>query len=45
MKPDIYKDNVIVHDMEYRRTHIKGGRCFFIVVTYRREKLFNSLKK
>jgi putative transposase len=28
--------------MEYRRSHIKGGRFFFTIVTYKREKLFNS---
>jgi putative transposase len=28
--------------MEYRRSHIKGGRFFFTVVTYKREKLFNT---
>jgi putative transposase len=30
--------------MEYRRSHIKGGSFFFTVVTYKREKLFNSTK-
>ena len=28
--------------MEYRRTHIKGGRFFFTVVSYRREKIFTT---
>jgi putative transposase len=30
--------------MECRRSHIKGGRFFFTVVTYKREKLFCSAK-
>jgi putative transposase len=30
--------------MEYRRSQIKGGRFFFTVVTYNREKLFNTVK-
>jgi putative transposase len=33
-----------IRDMEYRRSHIKGGRFFFTVVTYKREKLFNTAK-
>jgi putative transposase len=33
---------LITYDMEYRRSNIKGGQFFFTIVTYKREKLFNS---